>query len=198
MLFPHPAIKTLYYYGGYYWLAFNPDNLNPTFYSSPNGTTWTSQGNIFTSTLTRVRDWALKFKGSKVYAVGNLGDNPYFRMGILQTNGAITWGNQTYDSDFLSRLSPFGIAVNDDDYPWISGRISNSTAAIDIFKSLQLNGEGQWTPYTASNPYYGSDPKVGNLFSLGNNDMYLIFDHYNGILLGNKYSNSTDSITTTT
>jgi hypothetical protein len=82
---------------GYYWVAYDNGGVGCSFYSSPDGVTWTSQGTIFTTLNPNSfnNEWAMRFLGTTVIAASFDGTNTrIYRSGTL--NGtAVTWSAES-------------------------------------------------------------------------------------------------------
>jgi hypothetical protein len=81
---------------GHFWVVFENNTVPPRVkvFSSPDGVTWTDQGNIFTFNPDNTgKEWAVRFSGTKIVAMAHkdLDSTRYYRNGTLNSNGTITW-----------------------------------------------------------------------------------------------------------
>ncbi len=86
-----------HYTNGHYWVAFDNGGVGCSFYSSPDGVTWTSQGTIFTvNPNSFANEWAVRYLGNTIIAAAFDGTNTrYYRSGTLNNNGTVSWSAQT-------------------------------------------------------------------------------------------------------
>ena len=83
---------------GYYWVAWDNGGVGCSFYSSPDGATWTSQGTIFTTLNPNSfnNEWATRFLGTTVIAAAFNGSNSrVYRSGTLNANGTVSWSAES-------------------------------------------------------------------------------------------------------
>ena len=86
-----------HYASGYYWVAFDNGGIGCSFYSSPDGVTWTSQGTIFSviNPNSFNNEWAVRYLGSTVIVAAFNSPNRTYRSGTLNGNGTVTWSAES-------------------------------------------------------------------------------------------------------
>ena len=87
-----------HYANGHYWVIFDHGGIpGCILYSSPDGSTWTSQGGIFAGNnpVSFTNEWSLRFQGNTVIVAAFNSPNRSYRSGTLNTNGTVTWSAES-------------------------------------------------------------------------------------------------------
>ena len=84
---------------GHYWVAFDHGAIpGCSFYSSPDGTTWTFRGNLFAgiNPVSITNQWAVRYLGNTVIAAAfNNPNTRTYRSGTLNSDGTVTWSAES-------------------------------------------------------------------------------------------------------
>ena len=84
---------------GHYWVAFDHGAIpGCSFYSSPDGATWTFQGNLFAgiNPVSITNQWAVRYLGNTVIAAAfNNPNTRTYRSGTLNSDGTVTWSAES-------------------------------------------------------------------------------------------------------
>ncbi len=78
-------------------MAFDNGGIGCSFYSSPDGVTWTSLGTIFSviNPNSFNNEWAVRYLGSTVIVAAFNSPNRTYRSGTLNSNGTVTWSAES-------------------------------------------------------------------------------------------------------
>ena len=131
----------------YYWVAYH-NGTQPVIYSSPDGLTWNSQGNIFSGAPENTLSWGVVFESNTIHAGrGYFSGTAHvgYRQGTLNSNGTVSWGSESASS-ITSQYSEGGVGHTDSSsLPWVFTANSSHILA----RNSQANGQGTWTasPY---------------------------------------------------
>jgi hypothetical protein len=87
-----------HYANGHYWVAYDTGAAGGSFNSSPDGVTWTSQGQIFPpppaiNPNSSANHWAMRYQGNTVVAAvfNAVTGQRYYRSGSLKSDGTVAW-----------------------------------------------------------------------------------------------------------
>jgi hypothetical protein len=158
---------------GYYWVAYH-NGTQPVIYSSSDGQTWTSQGNIFSGAPNDALAWGIVFESNTIHASRGYysgGGRAAYRQGALNSNGTISWGSESL-STITSYYENGAGHTDSSGLPWVLSAYSLHKLA----RNSQANGQGTWTATPYDLPDTGSADSGMMLFSIpdGTQDMLAI------------------------
>jgi hypothetical protein len=162
--------RYIHYADGYYWAVFY-NGTDPYLYSSPNTTTWTSQGtvNVTLNEVEKASDVSARFSGTTMIvaysddstAGGGSFNQLYYRQATLNSNGTVTWWPAS--SDHLvpgvgtGHDAEVHAAFDSQGQPWVGGTLTNDERFRVVEGSAQQSPT--WTDhspavytFTTSNP----------------------------------------------
>ncbi len=140
---------------GYYWVAYH-NGTQPVIYSSSDGQTWTSQGNIFSGAPENALSWGVVFESNTIHASrgwfeSGVGDHVTYRQGTLNSDGTITWGSESQST--ITEYEEGGAGHTDSSgLPWVFA----AYALHKLARNSQTNGQGSWTATPYDLPDSGS------------------------------------------
>ena len=103
-----------HYANGHYWVAFDNGGIGSSFFSSPDGATWTSLGSIFTviNPNSFNNEWAVRYLGNTVIVAAFNSPNRTYRSGTLNSNGTVTWSAESAAGPADATFNSLNLLIN--------------------------------------------------------------------------------------
>lgn len=141
--------RKTFYADGLHWVFYS-DGTNGIYKTSSDGTTWSDgQSSPFRSGITLGHHFDTDFNGTHiayVYASGGVGAPCYFRTGVTNTTGGITWSaaEQTVAST-SNIISVPCITFDSSGYPWVAYVAGVGAASYYPNATKSSSNDGTWT-----------------------------------------------------
>jgi hypothetical protein len=185
-----PFQRKCFYAAGRFW-AFYSDGTNMVYCTSVDGTTWSSP--ITVRACTHGYDFSIWFDGTYVHYAYAAGTSIYYRRGIPNSDGTITWSadEQTVSTAYNSARYPF-VSVDSYGYAWIGYQDYDGTNTYPyVIKSG--NNDGTWGTTPTGFPYqlstYSTDWHV-SVIPLTYGKMLALYAYTNGAVYARRWDGS--------
>jgi Peptidase family C25 len=152
---------------GYYWVAFDNGGIGCSFYSSPDGATWTSLGTIFATLNPNSynNEWAMRFLGNTVIVAGFNSPNRIYRSGTLDSNGTVTWSAESAAGPADATLNSLNVLIaNGRPIMWRDDATAGGAGA--IWRGSAIAGP-TWTKTAANAPAMSTGGVSNGIFTAG-------------------------------
>ena len=184
----YPFQRKIFYANGRFWV-FYFDNGYIYYRSSNDGISWSDA--IQLRSVNNPYDFSLWFDGQYLHYVCIDGQNIYYRRGIPNPDGSITWSadEQLVLTSSESIKFPF-IAVDSFGYPWIVYIIRTYGAVMAVKSS---RNDGVWeteSGFPQSLDGFGHPNVAGSIIPLTNGKMLAIYTEYSGLIYARAWDGS--------
>jgi len=188
-----------FYAAALFWVFYS-DGTNMVYSTSTNGSSWIVGGSSPIRACVYGVEFSICFDGTYVhycYTSWSSGSDVYYRRGIPNSNGTITWSanEQVATPNAGYNFEP-SISVDSSEYPWIGYKSTN----LYPYVTKSSKNDGTWSPASGF-PYQLSTTSAASwlvdIVSLTSGKVYVIYSHGSTYNYGKLWTGSWGSQETT-